>query len=165
MDCMEILPMYSNSSRRAMPLCDWHSAQMRANRFCGPSPTRYSINRSNRVLSRGRIGRGSGGPGGRTTPAPEQSNSVHHKFTIHELRPSALLPPLLRLWFTISKHACGDTHPPLPCWRSCQPTLYRPAAPKCNASSLYTTTAAAAAPRWHVTHDLGPTYRFRHERG
>jgi len=62
-ECKFYRPTYSNSSRRAMPLCDLHSTQMRANRFCGPSPMRYSINRSSGVLSRGRIGRGSGGPG------------------------------------------------------------------------------------------------------
>ena len=34
--------MYSNSSLSAMPLWEWHSEQMRANRLLGPSPTRYS---------------------------------------------------------------------------------------------------------------------------
>ena len=34
--------MYSNSSLTAMPLWEWHSEQMRANRLLGPSPTRYS---------------------------------------------------------------------------------------------------------------------------
>jgi len=75
---VQILPMYSNSSRRAMPLCDQHSVQMRANRFCGPSPMKYSISRSNSDLSRGRIGHGNGGPGGGglATLTPVQSECI-----------------------------------------------------------------------------------------
>ena len=55
--------MNSNSSFRAIPLCDWHCLQIKAYLLDGPSPTRYSTTRSIYPRSRGRTGRGRGGPG------------------------------------------------------------------------------------------------------
>ena len=63
--------MYSNSSLRAMPLCDWHWRQMRAYLLCGPSPTKYSTTRSMYPRSRGNTGLGKGGPGGPLLKADE----------------------------------------------------------------------------------------------
>ena len=63
---------YSNSSFRAIPLCDLHSLQIRAYRFWGPSPISSSISRSVAVRSRGRIGRGIGGPGGGRPGVPSK---------------------------------------------------------------------------------------------
>ena len=57
------LPINSNSSFKAIPLCDWHCLQIRAYLLEGPSPTRYSTTRSMYPRSRGRTGRGNGGPG------------------------------------------------------------------------------------------------------
>lgn len=57
------IPMYSNSSLRAIPLWDWHCLQIKANRLAGPSPTKYSTMRSMYPRSRGITGLGNGGPG------------------------------------------------------------------------------------------------------
>lgn len=55
---------YSNSSGKAMPLCEWHCWQIRAYLFWGPSPTMKSINLSTAPRFCGSTVRGMGGPGG-----------------------------------------------------------------------------------------------------
>lgn len=73
------LPRYSNSSCIAIPLWEQHCLHMRANRWPGPSPTRYSTNLSTFERWSGRIGRGVGGPGG----APR--NKTKHQAVIWSL--------------------------------------------------------------------------------